>query len=135
MIYQGDSLCTLSPAQIAGVLAVSTAMAAPLFWIVGVGLRSAPVWLRLTAALFCFAAYLWLSPQGHYTYYRLIIEGLPAQIVIKQPPTPASLITLLTLSGPATLAAHGSALLGWALIATALLRRQKAPRGGKNPRH
>ena len=82
----------------------------------------APVILvRLALALVLFWAFEWLSPQIYYQYFQLIFDGLPMQIVVKSPPSAAALYDLLTFSAKQTISYHSRAILGWALIAAALI--------------
>jgi len=72
-----------------------------------------------------FISFVWLSPQGYYTYYRLIFDGLPAQSVIKSPPPLQQLFALMTFSGPANLSAHSTGVLGWLLLLAAFWPHRK----------
>ena len=67
-------------------------------------------------ALSAFWVFLWLSPQIYYFYYQIILDDLPSQMVIGQPPTPTVLMDLLFFRDPATLSGHAKGVLGWTLI-------------------
>ena len=115
-MYAQDSFFTLSPAGQAGLAAVSLGLAGLAVWGAFVFARRQRWPLRLAVALIVFWNFLWLSPQIYYIYYWLIIEGLPLQWVLGAPPSPATILRLLTFGADATLSAHGQGVLGWALI-------------------
>lgn len=123
--YAEDSFHTLSPGGQIGLVALSVILSlaclALLWW---AGRRLSRV-QRVLLAIVLFAGFVWLSPQVYYEYYRLIIDGLPAQNVIRQPPDAQSLLRLMTFRSAATLSDHGKAVLGWALIAQAVLQRRR----------
>ena len=129
MPYGEDSLFTLGPAQVAGVLALSALLAAVALWGVGRARRRGQV-AALAVAVVLFWAFDWLSPQAYYAYYRAIIDGLPAQWVVGWPPPGLGrVLRLLTFTGPADLSTHGRGLLGWALLARAAWPPPRPPRG------
>ncbi|NNK77370.1 MAG: hypothetical protein HKP40_01530 [Litoreibacter sp.] len=82
---------------------------------------------RLLLALGLFYLFVWLSPQVYYTYYRFIIDGLPAQVVVKAPPFPSDVILLLAFRSDASLSFHGQGLLGWAMIFLTLVLGWRKP--------
>ncbi|MEM7724354.1 MAG: hypothetical protein AAF376_18570 [Pseudomonadota bacterium] len=127
-MYEGDSFFTLSAAGQAGLALLSLVFAGLV-----VGLVRLLGWrrhwaIRVVIAFVVFLGFVWLSPQGYYTYYRLIIDGLPAQSVIREPPRPEDLLALLTFSGRGTLAAHSQGVLGWFMLVAALWGRGRAVR-------
>ncbi|MEM8658818.1 MAG: hypothetical protein AAGF22_12060, partial [Pseudomonadota bacterium] len=63
------------------------------------------------------------SPQIYYEYYRLVLDGLPAQWVIRLP-DPAWLLRLVTFQDRATLSDHGKGLLFWLLVLFAVRSRR-----------
>ena len=75
---------------------------------------------RLLAGLGVIVVFEWLSPQIHYLWYMAVIDGLPLQWVIPAYPRPIAAWEVLSLQLPASLSAHGRAVLGWMVIATAL---------------
>lgn len=121
--YRDDSFFTLGAWEQAGLAALSLAMAFVLLCVVWKVVRGRPLALRIAIAVAAFHVFLWLSPQVYYGYYRLIIDGLPRQSVIGAPPSPGALIALLGFQGPGTLSAHGQGVLGWALLAVAIVAR------------
>ena len=130
--YDGDSLFTLTGLQIAGVLAVGLGLA---------GLTLALLWhlsrnrawpMRLALALVAAALFDWLSPQGFYEYYRVIIPGLPRQIVVGEPTGLIELARLYLFQGPETLSAHGRGLFYWTLLIVALWRFDSRRRNAAN---
>ena len=85
-------------------------------------MRGQPWFVRFAIAVALFIAFVWLSPQVYYTYYLMLFEGLPWQVVVKSLPDPLRLLKLITFSGPASLSAHSQGVLGWALLTMAALR-------------
>lgn len=126
MPYTGDSFFTLSPSGQAGLMLLSAALAVAMIALARRLPGPRPV--RTLTALAAFAAFVWLSPQVYYTYYRAIIPGLPAQWVI-QTLDPGETIRLLTFRDGTSLSAHGRGVLGWAMIAAALIRRPAHTQG------
>jgi hypothetical protein len=119
-MYDSDSFYTLTVWGQIGLVFVSV-----LFAILALGLtrmlvRYRPVIIRIPIWAVAFITFVWASPQGYYTYYRLIFDDLPAQSVIGPPPPPQELLALLTFSGPVTLSAHSVGVLGWFMLAVAL---------------
>jgi len=121
-VYEGDSFFTLTPGGRIGLVLVSICLAGIAFVAVAVFARGRALILRLAIAAGIFCLFVWLAPQMHYFYYRTIFDGLPWQSVVKAPPSPVDLLALLAFRDP-TLSAHATALLGWALLGIAALRR------------
>ncbi len=117
--YAQDSFFTLSPPEQAGLLLLSLALSAVLIWLSYRLGRQRKAMLAVPAVLSVFAAFVWLSPQIYYGYYLSIIDGLPRQIVIQNPPSPKALLSLLLFNEAATLSDHSKGLLGWGMIAAA----------------
>ena len=122
-MYAQDSFFTLTPGQQLGLLALSGAFAAITLAFAALGLRRLPRGLAVVGAAAVIWAFAWLSPQGYYQYYRLIIDGLPAQWVIGAPPGLRTLGAVLSFQGPGTLSAHSLGALGWTVIIVATIRR------------
>ena len=121
-MFAEDSFFTLTFWGGAGLLALSLTLAAAMIWIVS---RFYGYWgTRVLLALFLWYAFLWLSPQIYYQYYRLIFEGLPQQSVIQRHPDHHDIIWTLTFQAGATLSAYSQGILGWAMIAAAAIRRK-----------
>ncbi len=116
-MYAGDSFHSLSGAGQGGlaVLSALLALAAVACVLAFFRLSKSPG-MRMIFALAAFWAFLWLSPQIYYFYYQIILDDLPLQMVIGQPPAPAVLIDLLLFRGPTTLSGHAKGVLGWQLI-------------------
>lgn len=128
-MYAQDSFFTLTLAGRAGVLCVSLAL---MSGVIGLGLalmRGRSRGLRLGIAALVFLAFVWLSPQIYYQYYRLIFDGLPQQAVVKPLPDIAFSARLLTFSDTASLSYHAQGVLGWILIFLAFRgkRRRLSP--------
>ncbi|HUS54384.1 MAG TPA: hypothetical protein VMY41_10320 [Thermohalobaculum sp.] len=119
-MYHEDSLFTLGVAEMAGLLALTAVMTLCLLKLARRAFRRGDIWRRLLWAVGLFWAFLWLSPQVYYLFYQLIVSGLPVQFVIDWPPGAETVLRRLTFTGPATLAAHGHGVLGWALVVMAV---------------
>jgi vacuolar-type H+-ATPase subunit I/STV1 len=118
MSYDGDSFFTLSTAGQIGLAALSVALFAGALAVVW-------RWPRIWMALLVFWLFLWLSPQVYYLYYQMIFDDLPWQIVVKTPPGPGKIAQLLFFFDRPTLSAHSKGVLGWALIAMAVVRESR----------
>lgn len=121
-MYQDDSFFTLGVWGQIGLAGLSAALFCVMLLLVRRIGRGRPRAARTAIALVLFWAFEWLSPQVYYLYYWMIIDGLPVQSVIGPPPGPAHIARLLTFSESHSLSAHGRGLLGWAMLAAALLR-------------
>ena len=125
-MYSEDSLFTLSlPGQI-GLIALSVTLAAGLVYALRRSTAQQPLPVRIAIALMVFWGFVWLSPQIYYIYYRLIIDGLPAQWVIGRPPEMSRIAQILLFFEAPTLAAHSQALLGWTMMIAAAKCRNAA---------
>ncbi len=127
-MYDGDSFFTLGVAGQIGLLILSLVMAAAALGVTRLMTFHRPLILRPFIWGVLFISFIWLSPQGYYTYYRLIFDGLPAQSVIKAPPRPEELLAYMTFTGDATLSAHSVGVLGWLMLGVAMLPRRKTQR-------
>jgi len=126
-MYDGDSFYTLTWIGRIGLVILSVTMTLAVLWL-ATSLMKRVAWpVRLTIALVLFFAWVWLSPQVYYTYYMTLFEGLPWQIVVKDPPGVGHLLGMLSFTGAANLSAHSQGVLGWLLLVlTALVRRKVA---------
>ena len=116
-MYAGDSFHSLSGAGQVGPVVLSALLAvAAVACILAFFRLSKSPGLRMISALSAFWVFLWLSPQIYYFYYQIILDDLPSQMVIGQPPTPTVLMDLLFFRDPATLSGHAKGVLGWTLI-------------------
>lgn len=118
-MYAEDSFLTLSMIQRFGLVFLSMALFSLMVFIFRRVVRKSSAILRILTAIALFFLFVWLSPQIYYTYYQLIFDGLPVQIVIKAPPSPVRLGKIL-LFQEMTLSGHSKALLGWVLIILAI---------------
>ena len=125
-MYAQDSFFDLGPLGQVGLALLSLGLFGLVAGAVGRGCRDGPLWLRLVWALGLFWAFVWLSPQVYYLYYRFLIPDLPLQWVVKAPPGPWRLVELLTFQWRANLAAHGQGVMGWSLAALAVWRGRRA---------
>jgi hypothetical protein len=121
-MYRDDTLFTLELMEMAGLLAVSAAMALAMLALARRFCRG-KWWRRLVLAVVLFWLFLWLSPQVYYAYYQIITDGLPVQIVIGWPPGAETVLRRLFFAGPVTIAAHGQGVLGWAMVVVAVRKR------------
>ena len=122
-MYANDSFFDLSPWGQVGLLGISTVLFLLSLGLAWWLLRRRPIWIAIPAALAMFWAFVWLSPQVYYTYYRMIIPDLPLQWVIWPPPGIGEALSMLIFQGPQNLSAHSQGLLGWCLVAVPLLAR------------
>lgn len=122
-IYAGDSFFTLSAAGQAGLAVLSLLLTAALIGFIWLCPRRAALFL----AVILFWLFVWLSPQIYYEYYRLITDGLPAQIVVKDPPGSGQIVEMILFSGDPTLSAHGKGVLFWIVMVVAFVRRLGRP--------
>ena len=127
MPYDGDSFFTLSMAGRVGLLLLSAALSVLFIVLSHRVARGWPVAVRPILALLLFWLFVWLSPQVYYLYYRFLIPDLPLQWVLKTPPGPLDIVRLLIFQGRETLSDHGKALLGWGLIAAAVIPSIRSP--------
>lgn len=132
-IYADDSFFTLAPAARAGLVLLSGLLGLGCILILrALAARLPRALARAGAAGLVFWAFLWLSPQVYYLYYLAIFDGLPVQWVISAPPGLHEVLDALVLAGPASLADHARAALGWALVVYAIawpiLPRLRRPR-------
>lgn len=123
-MYDGDSFYTLTAIGRTGLVILSITLTAALLWLASMLMKRLSLPFRVVVALILFFAFVWLSPQIYYTYYMTLFDGLPWQIVVKDPPSLRRLFGLLTFSGQANLSAHSQGVLGWLLLALALFLRK-----------
>ncbi|GFE64702.1 hypothetical protein [Litoreibacter roseus] len=121
-MYEGDSFFTLSPLGQAGLLVLSVLLA--IFTII-IARKAMRGWSAPLLAIMVFYGFVWLSPQLYYQFYRVIIDGLPQQWVVGQPPSVELIFDILSFQGPSNLSFHGQAILGWCLIILSLVRLRR----------
>lgn len=115
-MYANDSFYTLSELARIGLVAVSAVMALGVITLAVVLMRGRRGSVRLAIGVFLFSIFVWISPQGYYSYYQLILEGLPQQWVIAAPPTFIDLLELVSFRGPQTISSHSLGALFWVLV-------------------
>lgn len=120
-MFEQDSFFTLS-----GVGQLGLALLSCVFFLILLALnrklaRRRPLAVRIAVAALVFWAFVWLSPQVYYTYYLMIFDGLPVQVVIHQPPRLRTLAEILTFTHSHSLSSLGQTLLGWVLLISAFL--------------
>jgi len=99
-MYDGDSFYTLTWIGRIGLVILSVTMTLAVLWL-AMKLMKRVFWpFRVAIAVFFFFLWVWLSPQAYYTYYMTLFEGLPWQVVVKNPPSVNYLSKLLTFTGP-----------------------------------
>lgn len=119
-MYEGDSFFTLTLAGQAGLAVLSLVLTAAMVLLTLVAAPGRRVWFRVLVAVGLFHAFVWLSPQVYYTYYRAIIPGLPLQWVIGQLPGVEETARLLLFMARDTLSDHGKGVMGWVMLLAAL---------------
>lgn len=131
-MYEGDSFYTLTVWGQIGLASVSVLFACVALGMTRVMTWAKPIYLKVPIWIVLFITFVWASPQGYYTYYRMIFDGLPAQSVLGPLPPPQELLGLLTFTGKATLSAHSVGVLGWAMLAVALWPQRRKCRDAAN---
>ena len=131
-MYEGDSFFTLTIWGRIGLLGLSVVFAVAALAITRLMTFHRPLLIRVPIWAVLFITFVWASPQGYYTYYRLIFDGLPAQSIVGAVPRPEELIALLTFRHSATLSAYSVGLLGWAMLAVALWPQRRKCRDAAN---
>ncbi|MEM7546138.1 MAG: hypothetical protein AAF367_11430 [Pseudomonadota bacterium] len=127
--YEGDDFFTLGMAQRIGLAVIALALLAALFVVAAalsrLTVRRARLGLGLGLGVdisirsVFYGALITLAPQVFYTYYRLIIPGLPSQWVIRWPDGDG-LLTGLTFAADGRLAEHLVTAGFWGLIVAAI---------------
>lgn len=131
--YPGDSLFTLSVSQRVGLILITCVLVLLLFFICTVSSYTLCKLIRkhvarwfiilsctVTALLLCAIALL-LVPQLHYLYYRLIIPGLPAQIVPAGDLSLSQLWQYFMLAADANTSVHASGATVWICVFASVL--------------
>lgn len=131
-MYDSDSFYTLTLWGRTGLLAVSFLFALAAIALTRVMVLRKPVLLRVPIWAFLFILFVWASPQGYYTYYRMIFDGLPAQSVLGALPPPGQIIALLTFQHQTSLSAHSVGVLGWVMLIVALWPKRSKCRNAAN---
>lgn len=121
-MYADDSFNTLTTIQQIGLTTVSLLLCVVCIFFCYQFTKNKALLTGLLISIGIFFLFVWLSPQAYYTYYLMIFDNLPLQIVIKQPPSPWTLTQLLTFQSKVSLSDHSQAILGWVLIIIALLK-------------
>ena len=125
-MYEGDTFFHLTTQGRIGLIVLSIALSALMVWSYWkISSRFTLVVKLLLAFLFLWA-FVWLSPQVYYQYYLLLIEGLPAQIVIQKPPSPATVLELASFTAQTSLSNHGKGILFWTLTLAGLIQYIKS---------
>jgi hypothetical protein len=127
--YPRDSLLTLPPVPRGGLILLTVGLVFALFWISAAktaAMHRAARRLAVTpllvlaadlfATLVLFAAARVASPQIYYSYYRLVIPGLPSQWVRAEWPGIGDLLALAGLAPDAGSAAHAAGVGLWGLM-------------------
>jgi len=136
--YPGDSLFTLSVSQRIGLILITSVLVLLLFLTCVVASytlcklfhKHAARWYivlscTVTTLLLCAIA-LALVPQLHYLYYRLIIPGLPAQIVPAGDLSVSQLWQYLVLPAHANTSVHASGVTVWICVFASVIVALKA---------
>ena len=122
-MYTSDSFFTLTGPQQVGLFVLSAALLC--VWLYATWRFSAgkPVFIRIGLGFALFFGFVWVSPQIYYQYYRMIIDGLPAQFVIGWPDGFGHIFRLMSFQSDANLSAHSQGVFGWALVVVAAIKR------------
>ncbi|MEL6451451.1 MAG: hypothetical protein AAFQ19_09330 [Pseudomonadota bacterium] len=131
-MYAGDSFYTLGLWAQVGLICVSVLFGLLALAFTRLITLRRPLVLCVPIWIVAYITFLWGSPQGYYEYYRLIIDGLPAQSLIGPPPRPEEVLAFLTFSHRSTLAAHSAGLLGWAMFVVAIWPQRRKCRDAAN---
>ncbi|MEM9329710.1 MAG: hypothetical protein AAGA53_00185 [Pseudomonadota bacterium] len=118
-MYSNDTFFNLTmPGQI-GLALLSVILCAFTVWLfLKISTRFA-LWVKLLLSIVVLWFFVWLSPQIYYTYYWMIFDNLPVQIVIRWPPNLAEVFELMTFTGSNNLSAHSKGALFWIMVITA----------------
>lgn len=127
-MYEHDTFFHLGSLARAGLVILSIIMAIITIWlairlarsITETKFQPLSYVARILSAIGVFWVFLWVSPQFYYAYYVMVIENLPWQWVIMNPPTLRDIKGILGFDAPHTLAQHAKTLLGWALIGSVI---------------
>ena len=127
--YPGDSLFTLEPLEIVGVVAIALSLIFLFLWLLSVPLvwiaksvavapltRVATGCAALVGAGLIFGISFTVSPQIFYAFYRQIIPGLPDQWVIKTWLDWDRLSAAAALAADGSLSAHLTGLAFWTVL-------------------
>lgn len=125
--YPGDSYWTLNWVGHTGVVTISLvgiamlflALAAKTRLVLGLA-RGGPGMIRASldglAGLLIFAVVFSVSPQVFYTFYQLIIPGLPSQLVVDTLIDTDRLTAIARLDPQGSLADHLAGITFWAIL-------------------
>ncbi len=140
--YPGDSLFTLSVRQRVGLILITSTLALLLFIACVVMIytvcqyfnKHVARWVTILcctflALLFCAIA-IALVPQLHYLYYRMIIPGLPAQIVPIGDLSLSKLWQYLVLPADANTSIHAKGVAVWVCVLASVLVALKESKSG-----
>lgn len=130
--YADDSFFTLTPWPRAGLAVLSAALILALFWVsaiksaafyrAGAKLGMPPLSVLaadLLASVALVTGAVGLSPQIYYSYYRLVLPGLPSQWVLSGWAALETLLRQARLLPDASLADHLVGLTFWSLLVMA----------------
>ncbi len=131
-MYEADSFFTLTVWGQIGLFGVSILFAALALGMTWVMTRHRPIVIRVPIWAVLFICFIWASPQGYYTYYRMIFDDLPAQSVIGDLPPPDVVLSFLTFTGQVSLSAHSVGILGWAMFLVAVWPQRRKCRDAAN---
>ena len=129
-MYSEDSLFTLTPPQILGVLGIAIGLGALFLWLV-VRMARGPWPLRLLVGLLAALAFDWLSPQVFYEYYRLILPDLPQQIVVG-PVDVMEFSRVITFRDTPSLSTHGRGVFYAILVIVSVFATRRPRRNAAN---
>jgi len=116
LLYESDSFFTLSLGGQIGLAVLSALLFALMMYVARRWTKGRHIGFRIGIALALFWAFVWLSPQIYYTYYLVIFDGLPLQVVVQRPPSAAKIFGLMCFAEESNLSAHSQGVLCWGMV-------------------
>jgi len=127
-MYEGDSFFTLTIIERTGLVLLSSILVVALILaFLEIAIQFKLV-VKLAFSTMFLWLFVWLSPQVYYFYYTFLFDALEFQNVIKLPPTPKEIFSLLSFSDRANLSNHSKGVLGWVMILLSLKNSTPAPK-------
>ena len=127
-MYEGDSFFTLTIIERTGLVLLSSILAVALILTFLKITIQFKLVVKLAFSVILLWLFVWLSPQIYYFYYIFLFDTLEFQNVIKLPPKPKEIFSLLSFSDRANLSNHGKGILGWVMILLSLKNSTPTPK-------
>jgi len=119
-MYEGDSFFTLTIIERTGLVLLSSILVVTLVLAFLKITTQFKLIVKLAFSVIFLWLFVWLSPQAYYFYYIFLFDTLEFQNVIKLPPTPKDIFSLLSFSDRTNLSNHSKGILGWVMILISL---------------